>query len=160
MDYNGPDVRAVHLKYDPLKGSSREWVWTDDANCSGYDPDLFQVNQLGDPEVDHIPANRTDLLAKHNRAKIEEAKQVCVGCPVRATCLELASTSDLHWSVRGGQTPQRLIKVGKTAKITSIPSFPTQDYVLWSCKNCGGEEFTWQVRKVGTRYRRCGVCAP
>lgn len=148
-EYTGKLVRKV---YDPFRGSSREYVWTDDAYCVGSDPELFQLNRLGDPEVDHISELRTDLLAQHNRAKVERAKLVCEGCPVRATCLATASTSDLHWSVRGGQTPKRL--AGQKA----IPAFPIQDYIPWQCKHCGGEEFTWYQNR-GVKRRRCAVCA-
>lgn len=148
--YTGKIVRST---YDPFGGSSREYVWTDDAACAASDPRYFQVSQLGDPETAFLPEGRTDLLAKYNRAKVEVAIGICEGCPVRATCLENASTSDLHWSVRGGQTPKRL-----TQRIKTVPSFPIKEYLPWACKNCRGEEFTWYQNK-GVKRRRCSVCS-
>lgn len=140
------------VRYDPLKGSSREYVWTDGANCSGLEPELFQVSQLGDPETDHIPAGRTDLLATYNREKVKVAQGYCKGCPVRATCLATASTSDLHWSVRGGQTPKRL------AKQKAIPSFPIQEYLPWTCKSCSGEKYGWHWNQ-GKLRKYCIPCS-
>lgn len=138
--------------YDPFRGSSRGYVWTDDSNCKDSDPDLFQVSQMGDPEVAFLPKGRTDLLAQHNRAKAEVAKLICEGCPVRATCLELASTSDLHWSVRGGQTPKRLLRN------KAIPSFPLQEYMPWTCVQCGGEKYGWHMN-TGKRRKYCIPCS-
>lgn len=142
----------IRKSYDPFRGSSREYVWTDDANCQGSDPTLFQVSQFGDPEVSHIPKENPYLLGKYNRDKIELAKSICEGCPVRATCLETASTSDLHWSVRGGQTPKRLDKQ------KMIPSFPIKKYLPWTCVQCGGEEYGLRWQKEDWR-KYCPECS-
>lgn len=152
MDYNGPDVLLLRQVYDPSKGSPLEYVWTDDAACLWSDPELFQLSQFGDPDVEHIEVNQTARLTKFNREKVEKAKSICEGCPVRATCLKTASTSDLHWSVRGGQTPKRLD--GQKA----IPNFPMNEYMPWACKSCGGEKFTW-YQNAGVRRRRCPICS-
>lgn len=148
-DYTGKLIRS---EYDPWRGSPREYVWTDDAACAASDPELFQVSQLGDPEADHIPAKRTDLLATYNREKIKVAIGICEGCPVRATCLATASTSDLHWSVRGGQTPKRL------AKQANIPSFPLKEYMPWTCVQCSGEKYGWHWNQ-GKQRKYCISCS-
>lgn len=123
--YTANLVRPV---YDPWAGTSREYVWTDDAACNDADPNLFQVSQLGDPDVpeDTEGLGMQRFLGEFNRRKVEQAKKICEGCPVRATCLKLADDSDRHWSVRGGLTPTRLTR-GK--KIERIPTFPAEDYV-------------------------------
>lgn len=101
--YRAPLVRE---QYDPSRGSSREYVWTDDAACNGVYPELFQVSQVGDPGLEGISTHDLQAL---NQGKVKRAKEYCEGCPVRATCIKMAEPQDLYWSVRGGRTPLKLV---------------------------------------------------
>jgi ferredoxin len=120
--YQGALVRST---WNPERGSSREYVWTDDAACKDADPDLFQVSRRGDPGTEGLG---THAVNKFNKAKVEEAKVYCEGCPVRATCLEQAEPNDLYWSVRGGATPLA-IRPRRENENRAAHSFPADKYL-------------------------------
>ncbi|MFD4830192.1 WhiB family transcriptional regulator [Streptomyces uncialis] len=67
---------------------ARDTDWMDDADCQGYDPDLW---------FDGI--------------SVFEAQRVCAGCVVRLTCLEHAMESEAstslysRYGIFGGLTP-------------------------------------------------------
>nr|WP_285594596.1 WhiB family transcriptional regulator [Actinomycetospora sp. NBRC 106378] len=64
--------------------------WHADAACSGMDETLF------------FPPTETGPLGA---AQVEQAKQVCAGCPVRAACLAEAMTREsasARYGVFGG----------------------------------------------------------
>ena len=64
--------------------------WHEDAACSGMDETLF------------FPPTETGPLGT---ARVEQAKQVCAGCPVRAACLAEAMTREpasARYGVFGG----------------------------------------------------------
>lgn len=145
-EYTGAPLRSM---YDPEAGAAREYVWTDDAACSGVTPELFQLSQAGDPGLEGIS---THALREMNLAKVETARKYCDTCPVKKTCVEMASTSDLHWSIRGGLTPTRL--EGK--KVT--PSFPYWEYTDWECKKCGGTDYSYR-NDGGVLRKYCQPCS-
>jgi WhiB family redox-sensing transcriptional regulator len=86
----------------PLNGKlRREWnthEWRDQAMCRGYDPDLF------------FPAGETGPALAH----AEAAKAVCLGCPVRAECLEFAMVSNQEAGVWGGFTEEERRKLRRS----------------------------------------------
>jgi WhiB family redox-sensing transcriptional regulator len=66
---------------DPFEFSRHWWEptpWMKDAACAGTTADFF-------PE-------------RGQTIKVQEAKQVCAGCPVRAECLDFA----LRWNILQG----------------------------------------------------------
>jgi WhiB family redox-sensing transcriptional regulator len=66
--------------------------WHRDAACAGRDPELFYP-------VEEDP---------RQLARINRAKQVCAGCPVRGLCLADVMASEdpgLRWGVTGGLSP-------------------------------------------------------
>jgi hypothetical protein len=70
-------------------GSTR---WRRDAACVGRDPELFYP-------VEEDP---------RQHARINRAKRVCAGCPVRGVCLADVMASEdpsLRWGVTGGLSP-------------------------------------------------------
>src|SRR5881628_1699709 len=83
-EYTAKLARPV---YDRWAGMSREYVWTDDAACSGVNPETFQVSQASDPGLEGIG---THELRKFNEQKMQTAKQYCDTCPVKKTCLKNA----------------------------------------------------------------------
>lgn len=141
-------------KYDPLRGSPREYVWVDDANCNGVDPELFQVASQGDPEVEGLYGKQ---LARYNLEKAEQAMGTCEGCPVKQRCLDEATPGDLFWSVRGGELPERL-----AGEKVHVPTFDITGYdEPWSCAKHGKlYKRSYQRRKKGVEYTQvyCQVC--
>lgn len=144
-------------KYDPFGGSSREYVWTDGANCSGADPELFQVASQGDPIAG---GRRNQALAKFNRERAELALAFCEGCPVKRTCLREATEADRYWSVRGGELPVRL--TGSRAQQAYVPTSENSEYEEpWSCKLHGVAFRKSHLRRArGKEYTRvyCTEC--
>lgn len=65
--------------------------WRVHANCRGEDPDLF------------TPPD--GLRGKILEEMFSVAKDICAGCPVKASCLADALQAGDRWSVRGGTTP-------------------------------------------------------
>lgn len=125
-------------RWDPSKGSPREYVWVDDANCAGTDPEAFQVAERGDPEAGDLIGRR---LLEYNRDKLEYAAQVCVNCPVRQTCLDESTAVDRYWSVRGGELPLRV--AGEEKRRNQVPTWDNKEY-----------EPAWHCPDHGTLYKR------
>lgn len=74
--------------------------WRAEAACIGEDPELFF-----DPR------------------RLDSARRVCAGCPVRTECLRDALARQDRWAVRGGRTPRerRQLPAGPTtAKLASV----------------------------------------
>lgn len=145
--YQAPLVRN---SYDPFRGSSREYVWTDDAACAKVNPELFQISQVGDPGLEGLGTNE---VKRFNQIKVADAKKYCESCPVKKRCLEEATESDLYWSVRGGETPKRL-----DPNVRHIPLADTNSYFPWECKKCGSGDFGWHMNK-GAMRKYCKQCA-
>jgi len=146
--------KPERLTYDPFKGMSREYVWTDDAACKNTNPELFQVSEGTDPGLEGIG---TQELNRFNLDKVEQAKKICEGCPVRATCLSVAEPSDLYWSVRGGETPTRLIP-RENGKKPYMPVFNATEWVGWNCQKHGRDFMFERSYNDGVRPY-CGRCA-
>jgi len=125
-------------RWDPTKGSPREYVWTDDASCAGLDPDSFTVASPGDPDAGELVGIK---LAEFNREKLEYATQVCANCPVKQTCLDESTPVDRFWSVRGGELPVKV--AGSRRAKNSPPTWDNKDY-----------EESWHCAEHGTLYKR------
>lgn len=78
--YPGARSRA----YKPT--SDRSYGWMDHAACSGEDINLFFPPSAGE---EHQP-------------QIEQAKEICRRCPVRAECLEYALMLPIRHGIFGG----------------------------------------------------------
>lgn len=140
--------------WDPTAvGSGRDYVWTDEAACRAADPELFQMSQKGDPDVEGLNLRE---VREHNEAKFKLALSYCEGCPIRAACLENADPSDLHWSVRGGELPQRFTS-GVRQK--NVPSFKFGDYQpRWECKIHGIKWVSSHKKKDREVFYYCLEC--
>ena len=138
--------------YDPFRGSSREYVWVDDANCASVDPELFQVSQKGDPEVAGMNLHEVTI---YNREKLARAVAVCEDCPVKQRCLDESTKSDRVWSVRGGELPKKFgMKRG-----AHIPSWDIEGYdEPWTCR-VHGKVFKRVVRRENRAAQvYCNAC--
>jgi WhiB family redox-sensing transcriptional regulator len=62
--------------------------WWDDAACLHTDPDLFFPDGTAGPAL----------------RQVDEAKQICRGCPVRMPCLEWALDQASSSGIWGGTT--------------------------------------------------------
>jgi len=65
--------------------------WRARAACQNVDPELFFPSEVGGPAAE---------------ARAAKAKAVCVGCPVRAECLDWALRHSLGHGVWGGLTEE------------------------------------------------------
>jgi WhiB family redox-sensing transcriptional regulator len=81
----------------------------------GVLPDL-----LGGTELTHLPittpsgsdvlpcrSHNPDLWFAESPAELEQAKQLCTGCPIKAACLDSALTRQEPWGVWGGEIVER-----------------------------------------------------
>lgn len=112
--YQAPLVRS---SYDPFRGSSREYVWTDDAACNGLDPSYFNY-QLAD-DLDYQPETvlvrgKTGKagVRRSNEIRLKKGQVACLTCPVAQKCLDEATASDVFWTTRGGYLPAFLENPG------------------------------------------------
>ena len=80
MPKESPGLRTVNEPPD----------WRDDAACRDTDPDLF------------FPVGTTGPAA----SQIDEAKQICRGCPARMPCLAWALDHAVSSGVWGGATEE------------------------------------------------------
>jgi WhiB family transcriptional regulator, redox-sensing transcriptional regulator len=81
--------------------------WRDDAACLHADPDLFfPVGTAG-------PALR----------QVEEARRVCLACPVRVPCLQWALNQGVSSGMWGGTTEEerRALRQAASAARTEMP---------------------------------------
>ncbi len=53
----------------------------------------------------HLPcrAHDPDLWFAESPAELEQAKQLCAGCPIKAACLDSALSRQEPWGVWGGE---------------------------------------------------------
>lgn len=150
-----PDRNFNGSDWDWSQGSSREYVWTDEAACAEADPELFQVTQQGDPEAGDLKAN---ALNEYNLAKFEVALAYCEGCPIKDLCLKNADPSDRHWSVRGGELPTRIAGEARAKKYT-VPSFDAKSYFpRWECKIHGLKWVSSHKKKDREEFFYCLEC--
>lgn len=133
FDVSPIDHARPNSFWDPFPSSAHKYVWQDDAACNGVDPELFEVANEGEPAALGYPA-RSKALLQLNMDRHEQAKSICEGCPVRATCLSSADPSDLYWTTRGGQLPAFLKPREKNQNGKKGPAFKFDDYNLWSCR--------------------------
>lgn len=149
-----PDRNFDGSTWDWTQGASREWVWTDEAACSDADPELFQVAQRGDPGTEGM---NDKAVRDYNLAKFEVALTYCEGCPIKATCLEKATASDRHWSVRGGELPVKV--AGERKERGWAPSFDAAPYFpRWECKIHGLKWVSSHKKKGREEFFYCLEC--
>lgn len=113
-EYTGSLVRST---YDPFRGSSREYVWTDDAACNELNPGYFTYQGADDP--DYTPETvlvrgKTGKagVRRSNEIRLKKGQAVCLTCPVAQKCLDEANASDVFWTTRGGYLPAILENPG------------------------------------------------
>ena len=75
--------------------------WRSRAACRHADPDLFF------PEGTNGPA----------LAQLDEAKRICLSCPVRRQCLTWAVDHDISSGIWGGATPDERWAIRRAAGI-------------------------------------------
>lgn len=114
-DYTG---KLVRQQYDPWRGSSREYMWTDDAACNGVDPKYFTYQDKEDrdyaPERGRYNGGKVRELSvrQSNMIRLLKGQKVCLSCPVAQRCLDEADASDMFYTVRGGYLPAILENPG------------------------------------------------
>ncbi|MFF8997097.1 WhiB family transcriptional regulator [Streptomyces achromogenes] len=72
---------------DPELAAERARHWRDEAACREVDPDMFFTDNT------HI---------------VQQARKVCLGCPVRQQCTDYALEHGEWWGVWGGMTQTQL----------------------------------------------------
>lgn len=77
--------------------------WSLQAACLDDEPDLF------------FPVGQTTRAA----AQFEEARAVCLGCPVRVLCLELALRVGADHGMWGGTTPTERKRIARRLALRS-----------------------------------------
>jgi WhiB family transcriptional regulator, redox-sensing transcriptional regulator len=82
--------------------------WRDDAACLHADPDLFFPIGLAGPAL----------------RQVDEAKRICLACPVRTPCLKWALGQGILSGVWGGTTEEerRAIRQAATATPPALRS--------------------------------------
>jgi len=75
-----------------IKAIDSNWVWQSQGACKDMDTGLFfyEDNERG-PDKE---------------ARIEAAKAICAGCPVKVDCLEFALQIKEDYGIWGGLTPE------------------------------------------------------
>ncbi len=81
---------------DPQQPASEVTDWRARAACRHADPELFFPEYTAGP-------------------KIERAKQICDGCPVRARCLDWALSHGASFGIWGGRTEGERRAMGASA---------------------------------------------
>lgn len=84
-------------------------AWMERGSCKGNPLLFFGTYDYDDPDYDQ---RREPGL----RARVQEAKTVCHGCPVEADCLDWALRTELEHGVAGGLTGTERIKIIKRSK--------------------------------------------
>lgn len=71
--------------------AEKAYDWREDARCASTDPELFfPVGYKSGPDL----------------RQIEQAREVCKFCPVKAECLDWAVEAGIPDGVLGGLTPE------------------------------------------------------
>jgi len=114
VNYRSPDVRAawdaeqkkraavIRACKDVTPVATFSDDWRDHAECRGADPTLFY------PKERMNGRRRNGSYASSETEDTQQARQVCLTCPVRGECLGDALTQRERWGIRGGLTaPER-----------------------------------------------------
>lgn len=81
--------------------------WSREAACLKMDPDLFFPNGEGQSAW----------------PQIAKAKAVCAVCPVRATCLDLALSTDAQYGIWAGTTPRERQSIRRGVNYCAVPTY-------------------------------------
>lgn len=67
--------------------------------------ELAHLLDSASPGVDTLPcrSHDPDLWFAESPAELERAKQLCLGCPIKAACLDSALSRQEPWGVWGGE---------------------------------------------------------
>ena len=84
--------------------------WLDDAACRGMDTEVF------------FPQVGNNFNSPAMRQLVDNAKNICAGCPVREPCVEYALNNREPYGIFGGMTTdeRRIL-----ARKRGMPSIPT-----------------------------------
>jgi WhiB family redox-sensing transcriptional regulator len=85
-------MRHTWPDHTPTRETIHADTWRDRAACLGADPELFHSS----------PSDR----AGGGTRREARAKAVCARCPVRAECLDWATSRDIREGIWGGLTPE------------------------------------------------------
>lgn len=93
------------LSQPNLRPIAEDWEWQYKGNCAKLDPNIFFLDG----------GERMSVKDK----KEEQAKAVCVGCPVILDCLTHALSVPEYFGVWGGTTPEERELLRKKAKLNN-----------------------------------------
>lgn len=81
---------TIFNRYLTLPDNMKSYKWQDKGNCNGKDVNMFfhDYNERGETKEE----------------RIQNAKAVCVGCPVQQECLDHAMSVPEHFGVWGGMS--------------------------------------------------------
>lgn len=114
--------------------------WVELAACRAFDPDLFF------PEYDTVP---------EQFAAEEEAKAVCLSCPVREQCEEHALAERIPYGIWGGKTAAERGLTAKRSSSTPVLTEEQQRNVA-ALFRLGANNIE-AAAKVGISRRTCGA---
>lgn len=88
------ELQLINTMDDADGGESGDLSWQERGLCAQTDPEAFFPEKGG---------------------STRDAKKVCVGCPVRAECLEYALAHDERFGIWGGLSERERRKLKKRA---------------------------------------------
>jgi hypothetical protein len=130
VNYRSPDVRkaweaeqkkraeVIRACKDVTPVATFNDDWRDQAECRGADPTLFY------PKERMNGRRRNGSYSASETVDTQEARQVCLTCPVRGECLGDALTQRERFGIRGGLTPAERRPFAAT-------------WETFSCRGCG-----------------------
>lgn len=83
-----------------LASVARTWAepWMDEGICGQTDPEIFFPEKGG---------------------STADAKRICMGCPVRRTCLEWALSNNERFGILGGKSERERRKIAKEREVAA-----------------------------------------
>ena len=81
-----------------MESNNTDMSWRKNGNCQGLDPNLFFPD---------------------SGEKSNEAKAVCIDCPVKKTCLEYAVANGIEHGVWGGSSQREIKRIIKARRLAN-----------------------------------------
>lgn len=94
--------------------------WTDEAECTTYPYEIFYPDIIDDDGVEWVDDGTIWEAFGDTSEYYDEARAVCLSCPVRAECLVHALEQKERFGMWGGLTPierRRIERKERRAKL-------------------------------------------